>query len=775
MTKTEFKAASLPLLLMIPLAALGQRGSGQQNGSSSPPAAASLQGLSYEQVSWTSLTLPPISEDKRAVLCYKLTYGNGTAQPFLLVPVLPDPNPKTPWNMQPSDWKDFYRSYPGALDQITDPEEKKWFKDRAHLEIPWTPCTTIGPQKPLKMGQTLVIAIDATGLDLTRLRILNVNVTTLQGNPINATPVRSSFSNSGTAVTQGSNLYLTEMTDTQLGSVLALDGGKIARLKNTLNVRKPKETKQYFLTWPNILPGDIIPTVSISGIYTPPVSGEAWSKETFYSVGSVVTSTSRNGHYYLALHGGVSSDLEPLFPISVVPSIQDGQILWVDAGPVPAAGAGGGGNSKTPGVWIPGHPYLQGDTIADPYNGHLYTSLTTVPNPQTNPPSPRSDVLPNDPFSLPATAPPDTVKDPNLTWTFSLADSPQACTGPNHLWVSGQMYTATSFVGPYNGKCYKATPPGTAGGGPDPFLLSTPPQTAQPPNQVREGTVTWNWDGQGSALACTPNRPWGQGQPYPAGSIVGPYNGRCYLAGPGGMSGAVPVQPYFPSSQVLTVSDGIAPSAITWQDVGAATPATVTGGQPADQNVSLLNLQLPQAHTLSYYNLSAGVVYSTVHSRTYGVPPTMPGQTGMTLISTDTETLTSDTATVDPVLLLTTYPWPIDAERACGFKCIYKTNPGLSIGLSLASPASSFYAGASFELFRNMQLVLGVNWAKEARLPSPAVQITATTTTAVTRQEFSRGVFYGVTFNVSGFVQRLFGGGGGGGGSSKSSSNSSTQ
>lgn len=48
-----------------------------------------------------------------------------------------------------------------------------------------------------------------------------------------------------------------------------------------------------------------------------------------------------------------------------------------------------------------------------------------------------------------------------------------------------------------------------------------------------------------------------------------------------------------------------------WLDIGTATPASATNGQPADLTVSLLNLQFPQVHALSKYNLAAGLVYNT--------------------------------------------------------------------------------------------------------------------------------------------------------------------
>jgi hypothetical protein len=648
----------------------GQHGSNTSSttgpsASNAAPTSSTLQGISFEQVSWPQLTLPPFAQKQRAVSCYKLTYGMGTSQPFVLVPVQPSFDRKTDPANQPLEWQGFYRWYP-TDGKTTDPQETKQYKSAESHDKPWTPCTVFGEKNPLLMGQTLIVGVDVTDVDVSRLRILNLNVTNQQGSPINNTPVRASFNNSGT------------------GSTSANYG---MNLRSRVSGVEPKARTVYFLTWRNLLPGDTIPTISVNAIYTPPVPAEQWTAKTFYPVGSVVTATARNGHYYVALKGGLSSNAEPAFPVSIVPSIQDGHVLWVDAGPT--AASSGSGAKTPPGIWISNHPYAQGESVLNPYNGHVYVS--------TSPGSSMSGDRTMEPFSLPI---------------------------------------------PANG-------------------LS---QTALPADSINDGSLVWKWDQQTSNIACTGlGHTWTPNSQFHVNSAVGPYNARCYVAAGEGMSGPTPAQPYFPANATLTIKEA---SGLTWQDVGTSAPATVTGAQATDQAVGLLNLQLPQVHSLSYYNLAAGVVYSTVHSRSFGVPP---GGSAMTPISTNAEIETSSTPTIDPVLLLTVYPWPVDAETRCGFKCIWKTYPGLSVGLSLANPSSSFYVGTSVEIFRNMQLVLGANVAKESSLPKPAVQIPGNATTAVTSQRFSTGPFIGLTFNISGFVQGLFGGGGSGG-STKASS-----
>ena len=59
------------------------------------------------------------------------------------------------------------------------------------------------------------------------------------------------------------------------------------------------------------------------------------------------------------------------------------------------------------------------------------------------------------------------------------------------------------------------------------------------------------------------------------------------------------------------------PFSITWEDSGTTAPASVASGQPADQTVSLMNLTLPQSHSLSHFNISAGVVVDFKHPPTF--------------------------------------------------------------------------------------------------------------------------------------------------------------
>jgi hypothetical protein len=734
-------------------------------------------------------------------VCYKLVYGHSSTQPFILVPVRPTPGSKNSdasqaWKTQPEDWQRFYRWR--TLDTSgspIDPQEKEFYKDAKNADTPWTPCTVLDIHA-LLMNQALVIGIDTTDIDVSRLPQLNFNITFAAGSPINATPIRPSFgtspSTSGgglplspSSVTEHPQLVadsaaarneLSQLTATSSSSSKAADTQRIAvliatlhkltaRLRQLENWATPvNQRRQYFLTWPNLLSGDSIPTVSVNAIYTPPIPGEMRGSNTLYPVGSIVTPQPRNGHYYVALHEGLSSEETNLaFPVSTPGSIADGALAWIDTGSAPSGSTAA--TTKPPGVWLPRHPYAQGEAILDPYNGHVYVSQTSVPDPKDNVPAPTSGDATSDPFSLPTWLPTQVreVSPSTLQWTWDGQPQNTTCDlkpawRPTHLYPAGEMIS-TRF-----GRCFKASALLTSGAT-DPFgPNNAPQQTAKSPEEVRDGGVTWKRTPPGT----TCSNKWGPGAPYGPPDTVRPNNSNvCYVATTTGDSGSLPVQPYFPATEVGTLPDG---KTLLWQDVGTLPPSAVTGVQASDQSVPLLALQLPQVHTLSYFNLAAGIVYSTVRSRTYGVPPGIPATK---TISTDDQYETGSSASIDPVLMLTVYPWPIDAETKCGVYCMIETAPGVSVGLSLANPSTSFYWGFSFEVVRNIQFVVGLNTAKHSGLPDPPANIPGNTTTAVTVQRFTTKPFYGLTFNVSGFVQGLFGGGGSGG-SSKSSAATQT-
>jgi hypothetical protein len=228
--------------------------------------------------------------------------------------------------------------------------------------------------------------------------------------------------------------------------------------------------------------------------------------------------------------------------------------------------------------------------------------------------------------------------------------------------------------------------------------------------------------------------------------ISNPANGHFYVASVGGQSGATP--PVFP----VTVRQPIPDSAIIWLDSGTAIPASVSSSGPTDQVISLLNLPLPQVHSLYYFNLATGVAVSTIRNPTFlRLEETPTSSTSTPQYYTQK---VSGPLTAAPILLFTTYlpKLAIDAESPWKSKNLI---PGFSFGFSLSAPASSFYIGGSSEIWRNLQVAAGLNVAQINAL-APTGYVDPTSSTAPTTvQRFSKGAFVGFTLNLD-FIAGLF-------------------
>lgn len=760
-----------------------------------------------------------------------------------------------------------------------------------------------------------------------------------------------------------------------------------------------------YLPWPYELPGDAIPTFSVSMVYSPPVPGAPWQGDTFYPAGSVVTSSSANGHYYVALTGGTSNaePQEPKFPTDAPPSVQDGDLVWLDSGttapngPATQGGAQQSGANPTAGKpqqWLPTTHYLLSDVIVDPYNGHYYSMVRATSGASGKAPAGSADPFPQIPtettlrdgdllwlqtdtaatqpwraghYSIPATirasnglsysligataaagksgtAFPTSAdarkQDGDVIWL----DSGRSAAGPV-TWNKETLYSIGESVIAPGGKLYVMV--GTAGGnsGPSepvtnvsgrpatvadgdllwidigsappagasfeswrpayrykldaivvasgtnphyyrlirftagmsgpapasPFQLASnnaaagqaDPRTGA--TRVIDGTLVWAKVDKG-----TPGK-WEPHHPYKKDDIIYPPDGSAthdlWRATNAGSSGDIPAQPDFPILQAsavvepgLEVPDGAVikwadsgiirpaglapgeprlwarkspyeegevifvpgtgngryytalsagttgdlspfgflarPFPVTWQNAGTTAPASVASGQPADQTVSLINLALPQVHTLSYFNLSAGVIGTFTRTPTFGFVPsnsltavkgtspftTPKAATGLAVdpatgctYDPPGSTTTPQTyfcpaqtgtgpRTIDPVLVLTTYFPPVDAERQWGHT-VRDFIPGLSLGASLSNPTGNFYVGGSNEVFvRNIQAFYGLAFQKVARglgaaTSQPTFGGLGTAPAVTTVQGFQKGFFVGVTYNLSGFIQTLFGGG----------------
>jgi hypothetical protein len=201
-------------------------------------------------------------------------------------------------------------------------------------------------------------------------------------------------------------------------------------------------------------------------------------------------------------------------------------------------------------------------------------------------------------------------------------------------------------------------------------------------------------------------------------------------------------------------SEGTTP---TWIDIGQYPPSGVTSATAVavtEKTVVPLNgLTLPQVHSLSYYNLSSGVLVTSIRSPNFAF-------TTAPTVNNGTPVNTGGNLIVDPVITLTRYIWPFDAERKEQWKDL---RPGISLSFSLASPTSNFYIGGSSEFLRYVQLEYGFALCKVPELVKNAY-LSSSSTMPTTTQTFAKGGYVGVSFNILGLIQGISGAGGGGGG-----------
>jgi hypothetical protein len=461
-------------------------------------------------------------------------------------------------------------------------------------------------------------------------------------------------------------------------------------------------TESSGLKWQNNSPPGSLPSQCGS-------AAKPWQPNTPYAAGMCVTA--QNSRQWVVIVGGVSADAEPSPTSNAGDAFMETTVLrWLDSGAAaPPSGAK---------QWLAGAPHQVGDVVVSPVSGHYYTAIRAGSSNPANPPN-----FPVTQFaSISESGTPLQSTDGTVIWRLSGKFPP--------LRQASRPYAKGAAVAGKDSHLYVAVQsnPGETGADPNLILSGDP---------VRDGDVTWHDVGTDPKAIA-----WKPGTQYEQTAIVySVMKAQYYVANSGGESALRSEEPDFPESTGYPK--------IEWLDSGSSAPGSVASGQPADQTMTLLNLTLPQSHVISTYNLAAGIVFNSIRTPTFSVNNQAPsGGTAQGTVQTGTS------RTVDPVLLFTAYwlgHWfPMDAENSWRPRDLV---PGLSFGLSLSSPASNYYFGGSSEFFlRNVQLTYGLSVAKV-----PEAASGSNGTSPSTRQHFSEGFFAGLTFNVSGFIQGLFG------------------
>jgi hypothetical protein len=686
-------------------------------------------------------------------------------------------------------------------------------------------CANTSNPKSLLMSRFLVYRIDMSKIPpetIARIRTLNVNVTnqtgtslnSQRGSTINPSPTRPSLA------LLSPPQYDCDKKKDKIPDKLQLAG---KRLVEAICPDEGQKADIYYLTWPGELVGDTIPTVSINLVYTPVAPALMWSSGTFYPAGSVVIqpgNNTKNGHYYLALNGGIS-DKSPDHPPSfegaavAVPRFKDPAggdppgVVWKDMGPlVPGAANpdpwgpnhyyalnalvipqapngryyqvqrdGFSGSiepqfpkiagmevedisglvwmdmglttlNPAPPIWQQGTAYAsKAQVTSNPTNGHYYEAQPR-PKGESCPPTPPFPATGNSGSALPALPTDGTsVSDgTNLCWLDKGLITPNPGIP---AWQPGVAFAQGALVIPSsaNGHYYKALSTGVAGPNSPPFPVDG--------TMVTE-VSNLTWVDAGIVVPASPKslKTWSPNSVYVIGDVIQDLSsGHYYSVVQAGISGLVPPNFGIPAPGQTQEQSG---TPIRWQDLGTTLPASISSGIPSsDQVVNVLNLTYPQVQVLSRFNLTSGVVVSSLK------PPSISSNSGTsaTGCSNGAATCTVFTASrgsrlIDPVLGVTVYAFrPLDAERP--FKAT-DLIPAPTLNISLSSPTTNFHVGASSELLmRNLQLVYGVSIVQESRLGGTVTPINGQTTGLFTTKKYNYGAFVGVTFNITGFIQSL--------------------
>ncbi len=551
---------------------------------------------------------------------------------------------------------------------------------------------------PIKLDQALILAVDIRGIPRDRIRYVTLNVTMPAGQNISTDSIRPSLAAGNT----GQQNF----------------GGNVL-----------------FLTWPQPIAGDVIPTFTLTFDYTPVQPGMPWAAKTLYPAGSVVVPETPNGHYYTALYGGLSGKKAPTFPSStlvIVPDSTGTNLSWSDKGTtIPPS---------TP-TWTMGMAYAAGSSVTPvPANGHYYVTSVAGVSGLQSPAWPVSGGT--------------VTEGTGVLWMDAGASAPASA--KIKAWVPSTPYSlGDTIIDPSTGHYFTAVSQGISGTKSPTFAVNAIPNStasgtvAEKPafSTVSDNEITWKLLSANPKTVPLPVDCSGALQEYKPDTLYAKnacvaIDGRLWVqVNAAGGHSYVPPAPATDFSVLESLP-------VTWIDDGPTAPASVASGQGADLPITF-SYTLPQSHTLDRFNLASGVVVSSIKNVSY-VYTTAPTST-----TAGVTRQVSSGPIVDPALLVTAYVFGrVDAERPWHPKDLI---PGATIGFSLTTPSSNFYFGGSSEFFlRNLQAVYGFSLAKVPTL-APAGTVQATTaTTPATVQRFAKGGFVGLSFNITGFIQSLF-------------------
>ncbi len=196
----------------------------------------------------------------------------------------------------------------------------------------------------------------------------------------------------------------------------------------------------------------------------------------------------------------------------------------------------------------------------------------------------------------------------------------------------------------------------------------------------------------------------------------------------------------------------------------ASNKTTTADGQAKTEVVAQTSMvklidgvEYPQIHALYPYNISTGLLISSLRDPTFTKNKTKAAvldDAGKVKTPAEYQVVTDKGEPRPmPALFFTWYVKSFDAQR--------KWTPGdliprPSLGFSLTAPSENFFFGGSSEITRNVQLAAGWHYGKvTVRGPIPVDDANIDTVPATVKR-FQSGAYFGLTFNIA-FIKALFG------------------
>ena len=472
------------------------------------------------------------------------------------------------------------------------------------------------------------------------------------------------------------------------------------------------------LPWPYALPGDVLPTITISALYTVPESGAAWHSRTLYPVGSIVQCPTENACALVSIAStgqhGIDEPPWPDSPQTQSSQFETGDILWGVITPnYRLSGNGVAKNDGTPAysvddqiVWTQGATQEQTTIKQWQQNTHYGKGVVILCPPSAD------------------------IQNAKVCVSLNAGNSGPAPTG-NAVWGAPSGYP----------RPYSRWRPTVGVPGSNPPRPNLPPdgQLVQPyslPLRIRCEAPSQKLNLCAASVGgwSGASEPWWSAAPSSTSSAPPSVQG--------GQTPAVPQRDY----------------QIIWS---ALTPTTGTAA--SDQVLNMVTEEIPQTHSPALWGLAVGFLHTTSQipsAYAFSTQPAAP-----CTACTNLAQVTAEQKAGDIVLMISPYashlimhqfnhalPEGIDTESSWQ---PLDAIPEPAMGFGLNTLGASYYLGISSEIgIRNFEIIAGRGWIKGTSLTNPVVS-SGSAMSGFTPNTFSRFFstwYIGFAYNIAGLV-----------------------